>query len=65
MPKLELLRIRRWGALQELSGLKNLANLKEIRLKGFDKQFKDNVEKQLQVPVAGNPNNNVRILLDD
>jgi hypothetical protein len=67
MPKLELLRIYGWKELQELSGLRNLANLKEIRLKGFGRceQFKDNVQEQLQAAVAGNPNSNVRILRED
>ena len=32
-PKLELLRIEGWWGLQELSGLRYLANLNEIRLK--------------------------------
>jgi hypothetical protein len=67
MPKLELLRIYGWKELQELSGLRNLANLKEIKLKGFGRceQFKDNVQEQLQAAVTGNPNSNVRILRED
>ena len=63
-PKLELLRIEGWWGLQKLSGLRYLANLKEIRLKSFADcvQFEDNVQEQLQVAVAGNPNSNDRFL---
>lgn len=58
MPKLELLRIHGWGALQELSGLRYLVNLKEIRLSGYS-HFKDSVQAEQL------PNNNVRILRED
>ncbi|CAO2175556.1 unnamed protein product [Urochloa humidicola] len=49
MPKLELLRIVGWWDLQELSGLKWLAKLKEIRLINLRgcREFKDNIQKQL------------------
>ncbi|OEL15832.1 hypothetical protein BAE44_0023149, partial [Dichanthelium oligosanthes] len=59
MPKLELLRIDGWSDLQELSGLKYLTKLKEIRLNLFySEKFNDNVQDQL----AEHPNSNVSVM---
>jgi hypothetical protein len=57
MSKLELLRIWGWKDLQELSGLRYLTKLKEIRLEDLG-PCKDNVQEQL----AEHPNSNVVVI---